>query len=84
MPTSPEVVLEEVQAKVITLLQQAGAKGDLQAKIEPVAFGIKQLLVYAMFETTDDGNDYDTMSNDIAKIEGVGGANVEKVDLAMG
>ncbi|MFT4313285.1 MAG: hypothetical protein ACMXYA_02670 [Candidatus Woesearchaeota archaeon] len=84
MPESPDVDLEQVKEKAKTILKEEGAKGDLQDKIVPVAFGIKQLFLYAMFQTTDEGVEYEQMAEKIIKLDGVSDAVIEKVDLAMG
>ncbi len=85
MPESPEVDMDTVAPKAIEILQSFGAKGDLQTKIVPIAFGIKHLFVYAMFSTTDDGLEYEEMAEKITtECDGITETVIEKVDLAMG
>ena len=84
MPESPDVDMESVAEQAKKILANHKAKGDVKHKIEPVAFGIKHVYLYAMFETTDEGNDYDAMQAEFAKIEGVADSSLEKIDLAMG
>ena len=83
MPESPEMDIEAIKVKALEIVKNAGAKGEMQSKIEPVAFGLKKILIYAMFEVSDN-KDFDAISDEIAGIEGVGNAKVANMDLAMG
>ena len=85
MPESPQVDMEATAPKAIQILKDFGAKGDLQTKVVPIAFGIKHLFIYAMFQTTDEGLEYEQMAEKItADCEGITETVIEKVDLAMG
>jgi len=55
----------------------------MQAKIEPIAFGLKQILIYGMYDMADE-QDFDEVSGEMSKIEGVSNAEVSNMDLAMG
>jgi translation elongation factor EF-1beta len=55
----------------------------MQAKIEPIAFGLKQLMVYAMYEVCD-ANDFDAIAAEMGKLEGVQSSEMFNMDLAMG
>ncbi|MGM5483555.1 MAG: elongation factor 1-beta [Nanobdellota archaeon] len=83
MPDSPEIDLEKIKEKALEMVKEKGAKGQIQAKIEPVAFGLKQLLIMAMYEVSDD-NDFDAIAEEMGKIEGVQSSEVQNMDLAMG
>ena len=83
MPESPDIVLEPVQEQMLAIAQKHGAKGEMQAKIEPVAFGLKQVQVMAMYEMSD-GRDFDEITAEMQKIEGVATAEIVNMDLAMG
>lgn len=83
MPESPDVNLEPVKNKALEIAKKFGAKGEMQAKIEPIAFGLKQLLIYGMYDMTDE-QDFDEVSGEMTKIEGVSNAEVANMDLAMG
>jgi elongation factor 1-beta len=83
MPESPDVDLEVVKVKALEVAKGHGAKGDMQSNIEPLAFGLKQLLILGMYEVGDN-KDFDEVAADMAKIEGVQSAEVDKMDLAMG
>ena len=82
-PESPESNFEEIQKQAEAIAKEHGAKGDMVSKIEPLAFGLKKVIVMAMYEMNDD-TDFDTISGAMAKIEGVSNAQVAKMDLAMG
>ncbi len=83
MPESPDIDIESLQDKLMEIAKNAGAKGEMQKKIEPVAFGLKKLLIYAMYEVSDD-KDFDAICDEMVKIEGIGNAKVANMDLAMG
>jgi elongation factor 1-beta len=82
MPQSPEIDLEAVKDKAFAIAKEAGSKGDMQYQINPIAFGLKELLVLAMY-TVDDSN-FDAIAEKLETIEGVQSAEVYKMDLAMG
>jgi len=83
MPESPDVNLESLQEKLLEIAKHAGAKGTMQHKIEPVAFGLKKILIYAMYEVSDN-KDFDAICDEMIEIEGVGNAKIANMDLAMG
>ena len=83
MPESPDSDFDSIKDKALEIAKQFGSKGEMQSKIEPLAFGLKQILVYAMFEMNDD-TDFDQISGEMAKIEDVSTAEVINMDLAMG
>lgn len=82
MPESPEIDLEAVKEKAFEIAKAEGSKGEMQYKINPIAFGLKELLVLAMY-TVDDAN-FDAIAEKMATLEGVQSAEVYKMDLAMG
>ena len=84
MPESPETDVEAIKEKAEAMAKEAGAKGDTQAKIEPLAFGLKQVLVMGMYEMNDNA-DFDAICAKMAEeIEGVTQAEVANMDLALG
>lgn len=82
-PDSPEADFEGIQKQAEAIAKEMGAKGDMVAKIEPLAFGLKRIVIMAMYEMNDD-TDFDSISGKMAEIEGVSNAEVAKMDLAMG
>lgn len=83
MPDSPESDFDSIQSKAETIARDKGAKGELMGKVEPIAFGLKKVIIMAMYEMDDD-MDFDSISDEMAKIDGVSNAKVAKMDLAMG
>lgn len=83
MPESPEINVEELKDKFLDIAKNAGAKGEMQSKVEPVAFGLKKLLIYAMYEVSDN-QDFDAIANEMEKVEGIANAKIVNMDLAMG
>ncbi len=82
MPVSPEVDLGDIKEKAKAIAQEAGAIGEMQVKEEPIAFGLKAVLVLAMYEV--EGSDFDGIAGRLGEIENVQSAEVAKMDLALG
>lgn len=82
MPESPDVDLEAIKVQALKIAEGAGAIGEMQYKIEPIAFGLKAVLVLAMYDV--EGADFDAIAEKMSKIEGVQSAEVAKMDLALG
>ena len=84
MPESPDADVEAIKEQMLAIAKKYGSKGEMQSKIEPLAFGLKQILVYAMYEMNDESRDFDKISGEMAKIEGASTAEIINMDLAMG
>ena len=83
MPESPEIDLEAIKEKALAIAKEKGAKGDMQSKVEPVAFGLQQILIMGMYEVTDDA-DFDAIASEMGKLAGVASSEVAQMDLALG
>ena len=83
MPTSPDVDLEPIKEKALEIARNQGAKGNMESKIEPVAFGLQKIIIMGMYEMSDD-KDFDKITAEMKTIEGVQEAEIAKMDLAMG
>ena len=83
MPESPEIDFTSILEKALEIAKEFGSKGQMQSKEEPIAFGLKQLMIYAMYEVKE-GLSFDTIAEKMAELEGVQSAEVAKMDLAMG
>ena len=82
MPESPDVDLEAIRVKALEIAEEAGSIGQMQTKIEPIAFGLKAVMILAMYEV--EGSDFDGIAEKMGQIEGVQNAEVAKMDLALG
>ncbi|PIZ51540.1 elongation factor 1-beta [Candidatus Woesearchaeota archaeon CG_4_10_14_0_2_um_filter_33_13] len=82
MPESVEVDLEPIKEKALEIAKGAGAIGQMQSRIEPIAFGLKAIMVLAMYEITD--ADFEKIAAKMEELEGVQSAEVAKMDLALG
>jgi elongation factor 1-beta len=82
MPTSPEVDLEPIKQEAQKIARDAGAIGEMQVKEDPIAFGLKAVLVLGMYEVV--GADFDGTAAKMGKIENVQSAEIAKMDLALG
>ena len=82
MPESVDVDLEPIKEKALEIAKEAGAIGQMQSRIEPIAFGLKAILVIAMLEVV--GGDFDGIAAKMGELEGVQSSEVAKMDLALG
>ena len=82
MPVSPDVDLEPIKEKALAIAKEEGAVGEMQAKIEPIAFGLNALLILAMYDV--DGKEFDQIAEKMGAQEGVQSSEVAKMDLALG
>ena len=82
MPESVEVDLEPIKEKALAIAREAGSIGEMQSRIEPIAFGLKAVMVLAMLEVV--GGDFDGIAAKMQEIENVQSAEVAKMDLALG
>ncbi|HLC81418.1 MAG TPA: hypothetical protein VJH68_02065 [Candidatus Nanoarchaeia archaeon] len=82
MPESPEVKLEPIKKKALAIAKENHAIGEMQVKEEPIAFGLKAILIMAMYEI--EGADFDAIAAKMEKISQVQSAEVAKMDLALG
>lgn len=82
MPDSPEADLEVIKTQAAAIAKLHNAIGEMQVKEEPIAFGLKAVLVLAMYEV--EGSDFDAIAEEMGAIESVQSAEVAKMDLALG
>ena len=82
MPESPEVDLEPIKKQGLEIAQKYGSIGEMQAKEEPIAFGLKAVLILAMYEV--EGSDFDKIAEEMGQIEQVQSSEIAKMDLALG
>lgn len=82
MPESPDVDLEPIKEQALRIAKEQGAIGEMQAKEEPIAFGLVAVLILAMY--TVEGKDFDGIAAEMGKIENVQSAEVATMDLALG
>jgi len=83
MPESPDTDLEAIKEQAFNIAKEEGSKGEMQAEIIPIAFGLKALHVLAMYEVKE-GKDFDEIAAKMKELDGVQSAEVFKMDLAMG
>jgi elongation factor 1-beta len=82
MPESPDVDLEKIKIKALEVAKEAGSIGEMQSKEDPIAFGLKAVLIVAMYEV--EGADFDGIASKMKEIEHVQSSEVAKMDLALG
>lgn len=82
MPESPEVDLEQIKKKALIIAKEAHSIGEMQVREDPIAFGLKAVLVMAMYEI--EGADFDGIAAKMGEIEYVQSSEVAKMDLALG
>ena len=64
------------------IIKENGALGATQVKEDPIAFGLKAVLILAMYNV--EGTDFELIAGEMAKIKDVQSAEVSKMDLALG
>jgi elongation factor 1-beta len=82
MPESPEVDLAELQTQILHKIKEHGAHGDTKVDIEPVAFGLKALVVIFVIDEKKGGTD--TLEEAICSIHGVESCQTTDVRRAIG
>ena len=82
MPESPDVDLQPIKEKALAIAKEYHSIGEMQAKEDPIAFGLKAVLILAMY--TVEGSDFDVIAAKMGKIAGVQSAEIGKMDLALG
>lgn len=82
MPESPHSNLNYIKKKAEIIAKEAGAIGEMQIKEEPIAFGLKAVIIMAMY--TVEGSDFEGIASKMGEIEGVQSSEVAKMDLALG
>ena len=82
MPESPEVDLNAIKEKALVIAKKHGAIGEMQAKEEPIAFGLKAVLILGMYKV--ETSDFEKIAAEMGTIAHVKSAEVDKMDLALG
>ena len=82
MPESPDVDFEAIKEKALVIARERGAIGQMQSKIEPIAFGLKAVLILGMYDV--DKSDFEAIAAEMGKIPEVQSSEVAKMDLALG
>ncbi|MFH1850176.1 MAG: elongation factor 1-beta [archaeon] len=81
MPDSPEANLDDIKGKAIKLIE--AASGDVgKVEIEPIAFGLKALMIYMILDEAKGSTE--DLENSIAEIENVSSCSVTDVRRAIG
>lgn len=82
MPESPEVNLEELEAKAKEKIKAFAGEGDMKVNIEPVAFGLKSLnIIFVMDESK---GSTEPLEKDLESMEEINSAEVTDVRRAVG
>jgi elongation factor 1-beta len=82
MPDDAGVDLDTIKNKSEEIVKESGSIGDLLITEQPIAFGLKAVIVKAMFPV--DGIDFDAIAAKMAKLENVQTADVAGMDLPLG
>ena len=82
MPESPDVDLKKIREKALAIAKKNGSIGEMQSKEEPIAFGLKAVLILAMYQV--EGTNFEKIAEEMQEIEQVQSAEVAKMDLALG
>ena len=83
MPESPDVDLEAIKEHAQKIAKEAGAMGKMLIEEKPIAFGLKAVLIKAMYHV-EEGKDFDGIANKMQEIENVQSAEITGMDLPLG
>ena len=83
MPESPDVDLEPVKTKAKEIAKENGAMGEMLIEEQPIAFGLKAVVLKAMY-LVEEGKDFDGIASKMQEIENVQSAEVTGMDLPLG
>ena len=82
MPESPDSDLKKIRDKALIIAKKNGSIGEMQSKEDPIAFGLKAVLILAMYQI--EGVDFEKIAEEMQNINQVQSAEVAKMDLALG
>lgn len=83
MPTGPDVELSNVEESVREVVDSfRGETGEIRFKVEPVAFGLKALLVTFLMD--EDLGSTEKLENALADVDGVQSVDITDVRRALG
>ncbi len=82
MPEAPDVDLVSIREKALDIAKKHGSIGQMQAKEEPIAFGLNAVLILAMY--TVENSNFEAIAEEMGKIPGVQSAEIGNMDLALG
>jgi len=82
MPESPDTDLKAVQVKAEELMKEFGSKGDIKTEIEPIAFGLKALMMTLAVD--ESGGSTDDLEDKLKEVDGVNSVEVTGVSRALG
>ena len=82
MPGDAGVDLDPIKEQAQKIAKENGAVGEMVVEEVPIAFGLKSVMLKAMYDV--DGNDFDAIAEKMATIEKVQTAEVAGMDLPLG
>lgn len=82
MPSDAGVDLESIKNQAKDIVEKSKPVGDLLITEQPIAFGLKAIIIKAMFPV--DGVNFDEIANEMSKINDVQTADVAGMDLPLG
>ena len=82
MESSPDVDLGAVEEKVKKIVKEKAGDGAFKSEIEPIAFGLKALIVNFVMDESLGGTD--SIEEAISNLEGVESVSVEDVRRTIG
>jgi elongation factor 1-beta len=82
MPESPEIDLALMQTKIMSLIDSFAGKGARKTETEPVAFGLKALVI--MFVMAESNGSTEGLEKQIETVKGVNSVEVTDVRRTIG
>jgi len=82
MPEDAGVELGPIKEEALKIAKDKGAIGEMLAEEQPIAFGLKAVILKVMYEV--EGGDFDGIAAEMQKIDNVQTAEVAGMDLPLG
>ncbi|MCB9358339.1 elongation factor 1-beta [Candidatus Woesearchaeota archaeon] len=82
MPEDAGVDLEPIKSGCEKIAKEAGSIGNMLIEEQPIAFGLKAIIVKAMYEV--EGGDFDAIAAKMNELDKVQTAEVAGMDLPLG
>lgn len=82
MPEDANVPLDPIKKQAEKIAKENGAIGQMLIEEQPIAFGLKAVVVKAMYQV--EGGDFDAIAQEMGKISQIQTAELAGMDLPLG
>ena len=82
MPGDAGIDLEPIKEAIQKIAKEKGAIGEMLVEEQPIAFGLKAVILRVMYEV--ENGDFDGIAAEMQEVENVQTAEVAGMDLPLG